>query len=386
VFPGESFVIELEGLSQLVAVLRQRGYLVIGPTVRSGAIVYDRLGSADDLPVGYTDVQEPGRYRLERREDEARFGYAVGAQSWKRELLPPELQLWHARRGSDGSFALVDDAPAPPSLAFIGVRSCELHAIQIQDRVLVGGAHSDDDYEARRRDAFIVAVSCGEAGGTCFCVSMQTGPKVGAGHDLALTELLDGDGHRFLVEVGSDRGRAVLAELASRPAEPRDREAAEHAVANAASQMGRSLDTEGLAELLQGNREHPRWQEVADRCLSCGNCTLACPTCFCTTVEDVTDLTGGEAERKRLWDSCFNVDFSRMHGGAARTAPASRYRQWMTHKLSTWWDQFDTSGCVGCGRCITWCPVGIDLTEEAAAIRATDGAIAKEADDAHPVG
>ena len=384
--PGESFVIELQGLSRLVAALGERGYLVIGPTVRSGAIVYDRLDSADDLPAGYTDVQEPGRYRLERRDDEARFGYAVGAQSWKRELLPPELQLWHARREADGDFALVDDAPAPPALAFIGVRSCELHAIQIQDRVLVGGAHADDDYAARRREAFIVAVNCGEAGGTCFCVSMQTGPKVGAGHDLALTELLDGEGHRFLVDVGSARGADVLAELAPQPAGQRDREAAERAVAHAASQMGRTLDTEGLAELLQGNREHPRWQEVADRCLTCGNCTLVCPTCFCTTVEDVTDLAGGEAERKRLWDSCFNVDFSRMHGGAARATPPSRYRQWMTHKLSTWWDQFDTSGCVGCGRCITWCPVGIDLTEEAAAIRATDGAIAKEAAGDHPVG
>ena len=384
--PGASLVIELEGLARLVGALGDRGFLVIGPTVRSGAIVYDVLESADDLPAGYTDVQEPGRYRLERRDDEARFGFAVGAQSWKRELLPPELQLWRAERGPDGEFAIAPDAPAPPPLAFIGVRSCELHAIQIQDRVLVGGAHADDDYEARRRDAFIVAVNCGEAGGTCFCVSMQTGPKVGAGHDLALTELLDEDGHRFLVEIGSERGAQVADELPTRPAEPRDHEAAAHAVERAASQMGRSLDTAGLAELLQRNREHPRWEEVADRCLTCGNCTLVCPTCFCTTVEDVTDLAGGEAERQRLWDSCFTIDFSRMHGGAARVSAPSRYRQWMTHKLSTWWDQFDTSGCVGCGRCITWCPVGIDITEEAAAIRATDGAEARKGDDVGPVG
>lgn len=382
--PGESLVIGLDGLARLVVVLRDRGFLVIGPTVRSGAIVYDTLESSGDLPVGYTDVQEPGRYRLERRADEARFGFAVGAQSWKRDLLPPELQLWRAEREPDGAFTITEPA-APQPLAFIGVRSCELHAIQIQDRVLLGGAHADTDYEARRRDAFIVAVNCGEAGGTCFCVSMQTGPRVGAGHDLALTELLDDDGHRFLVEIGSERGAGVLAELTARPAEPRDHEAAARAVEHASSQMGRSLDTAGLAELLQRNREHPRWEEVADRCLTCGNCTLVCPTCFCTTLEDVTDLSGGEAERRREWDSCFNIDFSRMHGGAARVSAPARYRQWMTHKLSTWWDQFDTSGCVGCGRCVTWCPVGIDITEEAAAIRATDGAV-RGGDDGHPLG
>jgi sulfhydrogenase subunit beta (sulfur reductase) len=382
--PGESFVIGLDELARLVVVLRDRGFLVIGPTVRNGAIVYDMLESSDDLPAGYTDVQEPGRYRLERRADEARFGFAVGAQSWKRDLLPPELQLWKAEREPVGAFRITEPA-APQPLAFIGVRSCELHAIQIQDRVLLGGAHADTDYEARRRDAFIVAVNCGEAGGTCFCVSMQTGPRVGTGHDLALTELLDDDGHRFLVEIGSERGAGVLADLTARPAEPHDHEAARRAVEHASSQMGRTLDTAGLAELLQRNREHPRWEEVADRCLTCGNCTLVCPTCFCTTVEDVTDLSGGEAERRREWDSCFSIDFSRMHGGAARVSAPARYRQWMTHKLSTWWDQFDTSGCVGCGRCVTWCPVGIDITEEASAIRATDGAV-RGGHDGHPLG
>ena len=291
--PGESLVIELEGLARLVGVLGDRGFLVIGPTVRSGAIVYDVLESADDLPVGLhrragagplpaRAARRRGSLRLRRR------GAVVeaGAPAARAAALASE-------REPDGGFAIAPDAPAPPPLAFIGVRSCELHAIQIQDRVLVGGAYADADYEARRRDAFIVAVNCGEAGGTCFCVSMQTGPKVGAGHDLALTELLDDDGHRFLVEVGSERGAQVADELPARPAEPRDHEAAARAVEHAASQMGRTLDTDGLAELLQRNREHPRWDEVADRCLTCGNCTLVCPTCFCTTVEDVTDLAGG---------------------------------------------------------------------------------------------
>jgi ferredoxin len=246
------------------------------------------------------------------------------------------------------------------------VRACDLHAVAIQDRVFLEGGHVEPDYAARRRDAFFVAVNCARAGGTCFCVSMDTGPRVTEGFDLALTEL---DG-RFVVEAGSERGEDVLAALECAPATDDDvREALEQSERTAAS-MGRALETDGLRELLQDNRDHPRWAEVADRCLSCGNCTMVCPTCFCSTVEDTTDLAGENAERTRLWDSCFTLEHSYMHGGSVRRSASSRYRQWMTHKLSTWIDQFGTSGCVGCGRCITWCPVAIDITEEAAAIRA----------------
>jgi ferredoxin len=259
------------------------------------------------------------------------------------------------------------------------VRSCDLHAILVQDRTFLEGAHVDRDYEARRRNAFIVAVNCGQAGGTCFCVSMGTGPRATAGFDLALTEIVDDGSHRFLVEVGTEAGAEVLAELPSRAAEADDERGADAVVERAAAEQGRELDTTDIKDLLYRNLEHPRWEEVADRCLSCGNCTLVCPTCFCSAVEDRTDLAGEESERVRVWDSCFTLEHSYVHGGSVRSTGASRYRQWMTHKLATWIDQFGTSGCVGCGRCITWCPVAIDITEEVAAIRASDG----EGADAH---
>jgi ferredoxin len=217
-----------------------------------------------------------------------------------------------------------------------------------------------------------VAVNCSKAGGTCFCVSMNTGPRATSGFDLALTELLDDGGHRFLVEVGSERGAALLEELPSRPAADGDEQAADEVIERTASQMGRSLDTTDIRDLLYRNREHPRWDEVADRCLTCGNCTMVCPTCFCSSVEDVTDLAGEEATRVREWESCFTLEHSYVHGGSVRSSNKGRYRQWMTHKLASWIDQFGTSGCIGCGRCITWCPVAIDITEEAAAIRASD--------------
>ncbi len=365
-------VIAPEGLDRLVGALCNRGYRVLGPTVRDGAIVYDDLGSASELPVGWTDVQEAGTYRLERRDDDARFGYAVGPHSWKRFLFPPRVRLWQASRRSDGVTVVEEEPLDETPLAFIGVRPCELHAIATQDRVFIGGKHVDRDYASRRDGLFVVAVNCFEPGGTCFCNSMGTGPKANAGYDLALTELLDGE-HRFLAEAGSERGEELIGELNGRAAVAADMQAAAASVDSAAQRMGRALDTHDIRDLLMANLEHPRWDDVAARCLSCANCTLVCPTCFCTAVDDETDLTGTEASRFRVWDSCFSVDYSYIHGGSVRPSGSSRYRQWMTHKLGTWIDQFGTSGCVGCGRCITWCPVGIDITEEISAIRATEG-------------
>ena len=369
---GTKAIIARDGLDSLIQALTRRGYLVLGPRVRDGAIIYDEITAAEDLPAGWTDRQEAGHYRLERRADKALFGYAVGPQSWKRFLHPPIERLWQARREGDG-FIAVGEANAARKLAFVGVRACELSAIAIQDRVFIAGPYPDTAYRSRRDGNFVVAVNCSEAGGTCFCVSMKTGPKAETGFDLALTELIDGERHRFLLEVGSDAGATLLGELPHERASDLERKAAEAVVARTASHMGRTLATDGIKELLQGNPEHARWDDVAKRCLTCANCTMVCPTCFCTTVEDHSDVGGQTAERVRRWDSCFTLDFSYIHGGSVRKENRSRYRQWMTHKLASWIDQFGTSGCVGCGRCITWCPTGIDITEEVAAIRAGMG-------------
>ncbi len=357
-----------EGLQVLLDTLSRRGYRVIGPTLRDAAIVYDDIASVADLPRGWTDEQDGGRYRLHRRDDDALFGYAVGPHSWKKFLHPATQRLWSAERTERG----VTVTPEPPPVdrfAFIGVRACDLHATAIQDRVLTGGVQVDSRYQERRQGAFIVALNCGVAGGTCFCVSMHTGPKAAGGYDLALTELVDGHEHRFVIDVGSEAGRAVLAELPHQPATDEETTQADAVVARTAANMGRHMRSDDVHELLLRNLNHPRWDEVAARCLTCTNCTMVCPTCFCTTVEDSSDLSGLRTARSQRWDSCFTMDFSYIHGGSVRPSGRSRYRQWMTHKLATWWDQFGTTGCVGCGRCITWCPVGIDITEEVAAIR-----------------
>jgi ferredoxin len=370
--PGDVVVLDLDGFDDLIGVLRGLGFDTRGPVVNDGAIVHGPIAGAADLPAGWGDDQAPGQYRLHERGDGRLFAWAVGPASLKSAFFPPEEQVWQATRDGDGISFSAPPGPERP-LAFVGARPCELHALGVLDGVLAGAARPDGRYLARREDAFIVVAECGTPSGTCFCTSMGSGPAAGAGFDLAVTELDDAAGHRFTVRVGTDRAAGILARIAHRPAGEADHRARAQVIDGAVEGMGRELVTEGLPALLARNLEHPRWAEVAERCLSCGNCTLVCPTCFCSDVRDTTDLAG-VVHRSRRWASCFDLDHSYLHGGPVRASVSSRYRQWMTHKLSTWWDQFDTSGCVGCGRCVTWCPVGIDITEEAAAIRAGDGA------------
>jgi ferredoxin len=362
-------LMEAAALGPLLDALRGAGYRVIGPTVRDRAIVLDELGSADHLPFGWGVGLEPGGYRIRRRDDGAAFGHSAGPQSWKQFLHPAREKVWSAHRTAAGFEVEAAVEPAP-RLAFFGVRSCDLRAIDIQDQVLGRGEYAGSRYAARRAGVFIVAVNCTEPGATCFCASMGTGPQAGPGYDLALTEMADEGAHRFLIDVGSRAGADMLARVPVRLADDATLDGARSAVAGAADRMGRSMPADVLHDLMAGSEGAAQWDDVASRCLTCGNCTMACPTCFCTTVEDVTDLSGDHAERWQLWDSCFDLDFSHLHGGPVRSSPRSRYRQWLTHKLGTWHDQFGSSGCVGCGRCIVWCPVGIDLTEEVAALQA----------------
>ncbi len=370
----EASVIASDDFQILLDALRRRGYQTIGPTVRDGAIVYEEIAEVRDLPVGLSDEQGPGHYRLEQQNDGGFFGYTVGLHAWKRYLYPPVTCLWRAVRNGDG-FTIEEPDKAAPKMAFIGVRACELKAIKIQDRIYLNGPYSDPDYRARRASTFILAMNCTRAGDTCFCTSMESGPAVRDGFDLAMTELLPKDDtgeHTFIVEIGSALGADLLADVPHRPATPDDLAAAKSAVEEAAAHMGRTMQTEGLHDLLFDNLESAQWDDVAERCLTCGNCTMVCPTCFCVTVEDVTDITGNSAERWRKTDSCFTSSFSYVYGGSIRASTKSRYRQWITHKLAGWIDQFDVSGCVGCGRCITWCPVGIDITEEVKRLRKSE--------------
>jgi NAD(P)H-flavin reductase/NAD-dependent dihydropyrimidine dehydrogenase PreA subunit len=364
---GGAWFLPRADLQSLLDVLRADGRRLIGPTVRDHAIVNDEIEDVAELPAGVGDEQGPGRYRLVKRGDRRVFGHVVGPTSWKQFTYPPRVRTTAARYGDDlQTVEFRPIVPEVPKVAFLGVRACELAALRVHDRVFLGGPFVETDYQLRRRAAVVVAVQCTTSASTCFCTAMKTGPEVkaGAGHDLALTELDDG----FVLEAGTPTGSEILARLPVTAATMDQAVAAVQAVAANRTRIGMPLQTAGLRDRLLAQMDHPRWAEVGSRCISCGNCTSVCPTCFCTSVERVTDLAAKEAVSERVWDSCFSPGFTKVVGGDARPQTKHRYRQWLTHKFASWWDQFGSSGCTGCGRCVTFCPVGIDVREELEAI------------------
>jgi sulfhydrogenase subunit beta (sulfur reductase) len=361
---GSTVALAKPELDGLLADLRQNGFQTVGPRIRDEGIVYAEIEKLSDLPRGIQTAQKPASFRMIQTGQNRYFDFIPGGQSWKQFLFPSRTALFTARK-ENGKWTTDENKEDQPRYALIGVRSCELAAIEVQDRVFMRSDFYDPIYRARRESLFILAVNCTHPNDTCFCTSMQTGPAHKAGYDLCLTELDD----LFLVQVGSELGRSLLANRTfDLPSAFVTKHAAD-ALENAARSITRTLDTNGLPELLMDRLESERWTEIGKRCLSCANCTQVCPTCFCWDATDVPDLTGKIALRERVWDSCFNLQYSYMAGGNTRPTIRSRYRQWLTHKLSTWKDQFGVLGCVGCGRCITWCPAAIDLTVEVPALR-----------------
>jgi ferredoxin len=350
--------------ARLLAALTRNGYECIGPRVRDGAIVYDRISAVTDLPLGVGSMQAPGSYRLATRDDQRWFAWANGPQALKPLTFAPHETLWHAERSADGAIRFTTPVREPKPVAVLAVRACDLAALALQDQHFLYATNPDPAYQARRAALFLIAVHCTHPAATCFCASTGDGPRAQAGYDLALSELEEG----FLVEAGTERGRALLTELPLVAATDQMCSSADQAIAAAGAAQTRALPSRNLRDRLFAKLEHPRWEEVATRCLACGNCTSVCPTCFCHAEVEQAQLDGNASVHAREWDSCFTKGHSYIHGLTIRADRRTRYRQWLTHKLGSWHDQYGRSGCVGCGRCITWCPVGIDIVEEVAVL------------------
>ena len=354
----------------LVDALVDAGYRVLGPVIRDAVVRFGEIESVDQLAPGLRESQAPGRYRLEQGDDGRWFGWTVGPQGLKPLLFPPRELLW--RSSTDGAGRLRFDPPdavEPGPVAVLGVRPCDIAALALLDAHFLGGPEPDPGYAARRHGLFLVGTDCARSAPTCFCASTGDGPMLTEGYDVGLAELDEG----LLVWSGTDAGRAIVDRVALQPALPHQLAEAAEAGNRAAAVQRRHLPSRHLARVLFAELDHARWRRVGARCLACGNCTAVCPTCFCHAVRTEPRLADGTAEQVREWDSCFSADHSLLHGRPLRGDAATRYRQWLTHKLGGWHAQYGRSGCVGCGRCITWCPAGIDLVAEVAAMVAGDG-------------
>ncbi|KTC80301.1 hydrogenase subunit [Legionella cherrii] len=366
-------------LQKLLDSLHDAGYSCVGPQVRDGAIVYDVLQHADQLPWGIREHQNPGSYQLEKIKEHKAFAFANGPQAIKPLLFKPQETVWKVERNQEGKLIFQPHQAEEQPIAIIGARSCDLAAMSIQDKVFIESAHPDPRYKKRREQLLVIAVNCSYSSNNCFCVSAGTGPEVRNPFDILLTEIDDG----FVIQTGSERGQAIISNLHLPKAKAEQSKKASHNVEQAAAMQTKRIpldNKQGLRDLLFANLNHSRWDDVAQRCLSCGNCTSVCPTCFCHSEVEKPSLDGTSSEHQREWDSCFTAGHSYLSGKVIRDDTHKRYRQWLTHKVGSWFDQFDTSGCVGCGRCVTWCPVGIDITEELAAISGESNIRIKESD------
>ncbi len=368
---GTTISIRKHQLELLIFKLIQMGYEVVGPKVKDSTVVYEPIKEISELPVGFESEHRPGRFQLVKVGRQNYFDITLGPHSWKQYFFPSKSSLMGFYKENDGKWRVEGDAESVPRYAMLGVRPCDLAAIQIQDRVFLREEWCDPVYQDRRSEAFIIAVNCMEPCGTCFCASMGTGPKAEGGFDLCLTELEN----YFLIVIGSEAGRMVVscADLSWQPASAFLLQSAQKGLEAAHQKMGKVLaNPSSLSTQLLSNLNHSEWDEVAKRCLSCGSCTQVCPTCFCWDTYDNTLLPGTKIIRERVWDSCFNPDYTYVFGGNTRPNTKARYRQWLTHKFASWYAQFESSGCVGCGRCITWCPVEIDHIDIINAIRYGD--------------
>lgn len=359
----KSYRLDEKGLDALIARLREQGYQVYGPKVEDSALHWRPIAGCADLPRGWTQELAPGRARLDPDNSAALFHHWTCAEGLKAVLHLPLVRIMAARR-DNGAFRILDNPPPAAKCAFLGVRPCDLAALAVLDRVLLGDRYADDIYRARRQGAFLVAIHCQKSAPTCFCASMGSGPRARSGFDIALSEFAEGDAPEYFAEAGSAAGLDLLEACGAAPAPPDWSRTVEEGCARAAAAQTRRLDAHAAPQLIDALFDSPHWDHVAKRCLACGNCTSVCPTCFCVNYEDRTSIDGREAERWRLWDSCFTQSFTYIHGGSVRSSVKARYRHWLSHKLGRWQAQFGTPGCTGCGRCIVWCPVGIDITEE----------------------
>ncbi|MCD6046446.1 MAG: 4Fe-4S ferredoxin, iron-sulfur binding domain protein [Gammaproteobacteria bacterium] len=343
-------------ITDLLIKLHAQGYRCIGPQVQDSCIMYDTITEAKQLPWGTADQQSAGFYQLTESNSQRAFNWANSPSSIKPFLFKQQDTVWRVQRNTEGKISF-QPVVEYESLALFGIRPCDLAAMIIQDKVFLESGAVDPRYEARRKALFLIVVNCNAPSANCFCISAGQDVEAKAHFDLAMTEIDSG----FVVTGGSEKAAKLIQELKLESASETHKSQAHNQLTQARNLQSKKLPEKKLAQQ-EDLLNHPHWQEVAQRCFGCGTCTQVCPTCFCH--KQSVQTTSDGYEQVREWDSCFSEKHSYVNGAPLRKDVKSRYQQWLCHKMLYWEQQFSCEGCVGCGRCITWCPAQIDVTEE----------------------
>jgi len=291
-------------------------------------------------------VEEQVLYRPVAGSSEIAFDFSRTDLPVKEYFLPATHVLLSIERGEEG--VSVEEPSLDGEQVVFGLRPCDARALRVLDALFLEEEPVDPYYAERRERTALIGLACREMGEECFCTSLGLAPDDASDVDLMLTELADG----YAVQVVTEKGERILGDLTleeveGTPPKPAVREKTP------------ILEPEAWPQ----HFEHVYWVRVADRCLSCRLCTYVCPTCRCFDVRDY-ETPNGDIERLRAWDSCMAEGYRRIAGGHnPRPTKAQRLRNRFYCKFCYYPRDFGPVACVGCGRCISQCPVNVDVVE-----------------------
>jgi ferredoxin len=239
-----------------------------------------------------------------------------------------------------------------------GIRPCDAKSLKILDQVFTG-EYEDSLYISRRKNSVLIGLTCHTPSLNCFCTSINGSPAGTDGLDVLLTDI----GDRYYVDLITDKGKKFVENIPFfTPARKEDKKKKEKKVKKAKDSITRHIQCKNLVSHLDSMFDHDYWKEIAKKCLGCGICTFLCPTCHCFDMQD--ELAGDKGARVRVWDSCMYPEYTMQASGYnPRPHQTNRIRNRVFHKFNYLPKNNQVFGCVGCGRCITECPVNIDIIE-----------------------
>ena len=319
-------------LDLFVSILPAFGELY-APVGRGSGYAFDRPASWSDVQMDYPrTILPPRKFFLPPRE----ATFAFDARDGYRDLL----------------------REAAVRRVLFGVHAYDIFGLNILDRVFAEGKFADPYYIARRQNTAIIGIDF-QPDDKHFARSMNA-DFVDSGFDLFLSDI----GDHFLVLVGTSRGDDMVVMSGCLLEQPTEADFAEYKRRSGLRRAAYHTQVElgDLPEILEMEYHSQVWDDVATRCLSCGSCSMVCPTCYCFDVNDEVGLEGRSGQRIRSWDSCLFKTHALVAGGENfRQSRASRIKFRFYHKQRGFVAEYGRPSCVGCGRCATACPAGIDI-------------------------